>query len=240
MSLDVHPPHEPIHSWRDFLLHLLTITIGLLIAVGIEGIVEWQHHRHLAHEAEASLNIEIAHNHKQLAEIKRQIQSQRRELAQDLTVLGNMRGGTPIPQNSMSIHFSLGVLDNVSWRTAQSTGALAYMPYRDAQKFATVYEQQDILYRTQQNAVDDGIHATAIVATHEKLSAQDINEMLNRIGILQVRLQFVEAVVDQLDSVYQQDQPRPKKPQSRVVRADSRGCDHVPIRSSEPARLRQK
>lgn len=35
--MEVHPPHEPIHSWRDFLLHLLTITIGLLIALGLEA-----------------------------------------------------------------------------------------------------------------------------------------------------------------------------------------------------------
>lgn len=30
--LDVHPPHELVHGIRDFLLHLLTITVGLLIA----------------------------------------------------------------------------------------------------------------------------------------------------------------------------------------------------------------
>jgi hypothetical protein len=35
--LDVHPPHEKMHGFKDFLLHLLTITIGLLIALGLEG-----------------------------------------------------------------------------------------------------------------------------------------------------------------------------------------------------------
>ena len=38
--LDVHPPHEKMHGFKDFLLHLLTITIGLLIALGLEGCVE--------------------------------------------------------------------------------------------------------------------------------------------------------------------------------------------------------
>lgn len=23
--LEVHPPHEPVHGWRDFLIHLFTI-----------------------------------------------------------------------------------------------------------------------------------------------------------------------------------------------------------------------
>jgi hypothetical protein len=27
--LDVHPPHEAAHSWRDILIHLATITVGL-------------------------------------------------------------------------------------------------------------------------------------------------------------------------------------------------------------------
>jgi hypothetical protein len=38
--LDVHPPHNPTHTWRDFLLHIATIVIGLFIAVGLEQTVE--------------------------------------------------------------------------------------------------------------------------------------------------------------------------------------------------------
>ena len=43
--LDVHPPHSPTHTWKDFFLHLATIVIGLLIAVGLEQTVELFHHR---------------------------------------------------------------------------------------------------------------------------------------------------------------------------------------------------
>ncbi len=46
--MDVHAPHKPIHSIKEFLVHLLAITIGLLIALGLESSVEWVHHRHLA------------------------------------------------------------------------------------------------------------------------------------------------------------------------------------------------
>jgi hypothetical protein len=34
--IEVHPPEEPLHGWRDFLIHLATITIGLLIALSLE------------------------------------------------------------------------------------------------------------------------------------------------------------------------------------------------------------
>ena len=47
--LDVHPPHSATHTWKDFFIHIATIVIGLLIAVGLEQGVEYMHHRHQAH-----------------------------------------------------------------------------------------------------------------------------------------------------------------------------------------------
>src|ERR1700727_1484957 len=44
--LDVHPAHHPAHSWRDFFVHIATICIGLLIAIGLEQSVEALHPRH--------------------------------------------------------------------------------------------------------------------------------------------------------------------------------------------------
>jgi hypothetical protein len=43
--LDIHPPHAPTHGWRDFFIHIATIVVGLLIAVGLEQTVE-AIHRH--------------------------------------------------------------------------------------------------------------------------------------------------------------------------------------------------
>ena len=34
--LDVHAPHESIHTWKSFFIHIATIVIGLFIAVGLE------------------------------------------------------------------------------------------------------------------------------------------------------------------------------------------------------------
>jgi hypothetical protein len=48
--LDVHPPHSPTHTWRDFFIHIATIVVGLLIAVGIEQAVEAIHHHHQREE----------------------------------------------------------------------------------------------------------------------------------------------------------------------------------------------
>jgi hypothetical protein len=60
--LDVHAPHESIHTWKGFVIHIATITIGLLIAIGLEQLVEYLHHRHQAAALAGKLKAESYEN----------------------------------------------------------------------------------------------------------------------------------------------------------------------------------
>ena len=64
--MDIHPPEGPVHSFKDFLFHLLTVTIGILIALSLEGLLEWHHHRALVQEARINLASEIRENRQHL------------------------------------------------------------------------------------------------------------------------------------------------------------------------------
>jgi hypothetical protein len=44
--LDVHAPHEPLHTWKGFFIHIATIVVGLFIAVALEQSVEALHNHH--------------------------------------------------------------------------------------------------------------------------------------------------------------------------------------------------
>ncbi len=88
--LEVHPPNEPVHGWRDFFVHLFTITIGLLIALGLEGCVEMWHHRHLVHEAETSLQIEIKANAKELQGALDDVRKEQKFLQEDIAVMNTI------------------------------------------------------------------------------------------------------------------------------------------------------
>ncbi len=100
--IDVHPPHEPVHSWPDFLLHLVTITIGLLIALSLEGCVEWQHHRHLVHDAEASLQAEIENNAKGMQGTLDDLHTQQATLKQDVVILKEIEQTHKMPEHGTS------------------------------------------------------------------------------------------------------------------------------------------
>ena len=57
--LEVHAPHEPIYTWKGFTIHIATIVIGLLIAVGLEQTVEYFHHQHQAAKFEEHLRADL-------------------------------------------------------------------------------------------------------------------------------------------------------------------------------------
>jgi hypothetical protein len=58
--LEAHAPHQAIHTWADFFVHIATIVLGLLIAVGLEQTVEYSHHRHQRLELEAQMRETVA------------------------------------------------------------------------------------------------------------------------------------------------------------------------------------
>jgi hypothetical protein len=63
--LDIHPAHHAASTWRDFFIHIATIVLGLLIAVGLEQTVEVIRHAHerrtlienFHHECAANLKV---------------------------------------------------------------------------------------------------------------------------------------------------------------------------------------
>jgi hypothetical protein len=60
--LDVHPPHHSPNTWRDFFIHIATIVIGLLIAIGLEQTVEWLAHRHERSELIENMHVQAERN----------------------------------------------------------------------------------------------------------------------------------------------------------------------------------
>ena len=38
-------PHRAIHSYKEMLVHLALVTLGVLIALSFEGVASWREHR---------------------------------------------------------------------------------------------------------------------------------------------------------------------------------------------------
>ncbi len=204
--LDVHPPHGSMHGVRDFLLPLVTIRVGLLIALGLEGCVERQHHRHLVHEAEAGMRREIAENAQGIPSLRKQLADQQRQLDGDIDVLKRVKVHPGGPHEEVGFTFAMRSFDDLTWKTAQTTGALALMPYGDATRYAEIYNQQDELYREQREIVVDAMRAASIIVTQAKAeqpTPTQVDTTLERIGLVKLRLLLLNSYIDNLDGAYQ-------------------------------------
>lgn len=205
--LDVHPPHEPLYGWRDFFIHLATITIGLLIALSLEGCVEWQHHRHLVHEAEASLQHEIRSNAQNLPGVLDDLHKQQKALSQDIVVLKKIIANPKVQNHDeMSISFRMSGFDTVSWKTAQSTGALSYMPYDLAQEYSDIYSMQELVSDAEKQAARDTIvTAGAFIGSKPgdpNPSAEEAVLIKQHIEVLGGQLFLLDSLIKGLDTQY--------------------------------------
>jgi hypothetical protein len=205
--LEVHPPHEAVHGWKDFLVHLLTITVGLLIALSLEGCVEWQHRRHLVHEAESSLHKEIKDNAENLQGALDDVHKEQAFITQDIAVMKKIIANPKITSHDdLTINFRIRTFKSVSWKTAQSTGALSYMPYERAQDYSDIYTAQEELDTAEHQAVRDTVVSIGPFlgskAGDPNPSGEEALKIKDRLETLGSQLTFLEAMILGLDTEY--------------------------------------
>jgi hypothetical protein len=206
--LDVHPPHGPIRSWKDFTLHLLTITIGLLIALTLEAAVQSMHHRQLVKEARANLRREIVENQKLYAENLRSLQAKMVELQQDIDQLRELRAGRTPEHFDLQWSFDWNGFVDSAWTSARDIGAVGYMESEVVERYSGLYRQQTLVNEAGVRILLDEAKAAApsFLAKNPKdpkeLLPGDIQGMLLSAAELQGHVKIVQLMMKTLDDDY--------------------------------------
>jgi len=141
--LDVHPLHESIHTWKGFFIHIATIVIGLLIAVGLEQTVEHFHQRHQVEGLRTRLQTERDMNRAIFVYQTMEIQRYAPLLQRDLEILQYLRQhpGAPPTQwpGQLSWYYGGHEYDDSVWKSARESGLVALMPRREVEDDARLY-----------------------------------------------------------------------------------------------------
>jgi hypothetical protein len=161
--LDVHPPHEKMHGFKDFLLHLLTITIGLLIALGLEGYAEHWKQRELKKDADTKLRQEIRDNAQEIALVHNANSSEQENLKRIVDFMSARKKNEPYDTGQIRLGFTVGDLNSASWKTAAATGALGFMEYDQVQRYSAVYQLQDKYSALQDQTMDEFLQLQSYV-----------------------------------------------------------------------------
>ena len=182
--LDVHAPEHRIHGVRDFFVHLLTITAGLLIALALEAGVEAMHHRHQRREAEENLRQELRDNARDLTKVMASIPKERKAVSQLLQLALERAQGKTVVAPPQQLGFNFATLHQAAWGTASATEVLNYMDYAQVQRFAEAYEMQQQFVALQQATLKDYLEAhshmslDALVFDLQGMTPQDAAAMV--------------------------------------------------------------
>jgi len=196
--LDVHAPHQPIHGVKDFFLHLLTITVGLLIAVGIEGCVALHHEHTLVKEARASLHEEIEHNAKSMTDAVKKIAQEKTAIQNDidaLTKIMEQPKNKSFQNADIKVDFNMEGINEAAWKTAQATGALAYMPHQEVQRYTDIYEAHHTFLTQQDKLLEDEAKFLGVMAKtnfgHGDITPEQTSAALEPLGVWLAHLSYL-------------------------------------------------
>jgi hypothetical protein len=207
--VDLHPPLKPIHTWQEFLLHLLTITIGLFIALTLEGTIESIHHRHLVRDARVNLRREIAANHKLYTDNARNIRENRIQLARDIEQLRELRNGIKPDHANLSWSWDWKSYDDAAWNTARASGALTYMDPNLISAYSMVYAQQQYINETVLGLLSEETKAGAalqVAMDPAKLTAPEIEALLLKSAELDLSFGMLQTTtMSKLDAMYAEE-----------------------------------
>ncbi len=144
--LDVHAPHEPISTWKGFALHIATIVIGLLIAVGLEQTVVHFQHRQEILEAREALAAEHEEN---IREYHDNVRGHLLRLANqnnDQRVLRYLLAHPGTPQDKLPGVMSFGEITlaepvEAAWSTVERSEVASLLPPAELRNLATEYKE---------------------------------------------------------------------------------------------------
>ncbi len=178
--LEVHAPHQTVHTWRDFLVHIAAISIGLLIALGLEATVQSVHHKHQAQQALELLKQEVDRNRVALKNDMRSGDIGERNHRAALGVLRRLRLGTLKSDDHLIFVRKFYLLSSTAWRVVHESGAAAYLPYELMARYDLVYEAQQGINDGARSIYAALLGATSVLNSEKEDQIREAEDRIQR------------------------------------------------------------
>lgn len=145
--MEVHAPHHPLTTWREFWVHLGTITVGLLIALGMEQAVEYGHRTHEKHALQRELHDEgendrgtVEESLARLASLKAWLVEWRKQVDEAIANGGKLDRQYDPPETG-----TIALPSQAMWDSAKASGRIGLLSDEATAAYAFLYLQEDSL-----------------------------------------------------------------------------------------------
>jgi hypothetical protein len=199
------PPPAKKYAFADYLFQFVTITAGVLIALLINGLVQWNDNRALVAQARATIAREIAANKTDLDKTVLGFADDQKAFASAIQFAEGWLSGKPPKINKLNLHVNLADLSSASWRSAERTGALAHMDFDEVQRYSILYDFQDLFVEQQRSMVSQLAAATALLTADfnpDKPNLKDFESFRAQVMVLSASLAIQEDMASRLREKY--------------------------------------
>jgi hypothetical protein len=163
---------ESGRPYRYFFIELLIVTSGVLIALSVDSLREWNQYRMLVREARATIAREIVENKREVDISLSEVENRRTNISNAITLANDLLATKKSAITEFKLGFSIAEVSSAGWQTAERTGALSHMDYSEVQKFSRLYAAQDLFTTQQRQAVQRISAAIAILSDSNPHDAQ--------------------------------------------------------------------
>ena len=185
--LEVHAPHEALHTWKGFFIHIATIVIGLLIAIGLEQTVEHFHHERQVATTRKALQLELALNVDRFAAETELARRYVPILQTNLAVFQYLKlhpgaAATQWP-GVLSWHSFDPLYWTNAWETAKQSGVLSYMPEGELRRYAAIYRRLEVLADAKRSSTSAACRATAYLIAQPNASLLSPSQLDEQVAL---------------------------------------------------------
>ena len=185
--MDIHPPMKKIESLKEYGAHILVVTIGILIALGLEGIREsWREHV-AVNEARESFQRELRLNQHQLELDQLSIVKTDEQLDELLKHYAEVSAKPEqLKQTIDGLQPGFYFFSTTEWESALSTGVLAHMNAQERTRFMNAYISTKNYQGFSEKTYPVLMELSAFAESRQKYSEEDKAQLLEKIILLRI------------------------------------------------------
>lgn len=195
---------ERAHTYRYFFIELLIVTSGVLIALSVDSLREWNQYRMLVREARATIAREIADNKKEVDISLSEVETRKANIRNALTLANDLLATRKSAIQEFRLGFAIAEVSSAGWQSAERTGALSHMEYSEVQKYSRLYSFQELYAAQQRQAVQRLSAAIALLSDTNPHEAQpdDLRSFRQHLLVLGGELDVERQLATRLSELY--------------------------------------
>jgi hypothetical protein len=196
--MEIHGPEGPTNSFKDFAIHIVIVTIGILIALGLEGVRETIYVHHVVRDARENFRVELQANRDHLD----------RELKHDSEMLANIdqiiadlpklrKNPAELRERVAKIYPSGYFFSSSRWESALSTGALGHMSVDEVNHYAEVNLLVHVYTNLESQTNTDWQQLEAFFSAHQNPNPQEIDTGVEKLFLYRADTRSLKQVAEE-------------------------------------------